>query len=206
MQSRVAGKKRRTLKDIDRRLTAAEVFTLITRKSWPYKTDIDFYRCRDRALLALLYLTMGRVSSVLRLYKSHFDLKTDPDFIIIRNMKVIKRKKESVRRFGYPLRDVALPRQGRLSPFTRLVEDYLRFLNDEDKLFNFGRVRAWQIVNYITGKWCHDFRSQGESYFGRYVFRRDPFGMAEYIGIKNIQSLSEYVKTTWEDYKRQLLR
>jgi len=199
-------KKKRTLKDIKERLRPEEVYQLITMKTWPYATNQQFYHTRDRALLALLYLTAGRISAVLRLVKRQFDFDADPDFIIIRNMKVIKRKKEDVQKMGYPLRDVALPRRGVLAPFTELVEDYLNLLSDEDVLFRFDRKRAWQITKHITGKWNHYFRSQSESYYGRYVFRRDPIGLAEYIGIKNIQTLREYVKTSWEDYRDQLLR
>jgi len=199
-------RKKRTLKDIKERLRPEEIYHLIIMKTWPYANNQQFYHARDRALLALLYLTAGRISAVLRLVKAQFDFDADPDFIIIRNMIVIKRKKEHVRREGYPLRDVGLPRKGTLAPFTKLVETYLNMISHDDVLFPFGRKRAWQITNHITGKWNHYFRSQSESYYGRYVFRRDPIGLAEYIGIKNIQTLKEYVKTTWEDYRDQLLR
>jgi len=196
---------KRTLKDIKYRLSPKQVYDLITSKAYPYAWDRAFYQTRDRALLALLYLTGGRISEVLRLRKSQFDF-VDPNFIIIKDMIVVKRKKSVVTREGYPIREVALPLKGRLAAFTELVVKYLDLLDEDEKLFKFTRQRAWQIVYYITGKWNHYFRSQAESYLGRYVFRRDPVGLAEYMGIKNMQTLREYVKTSWLDYKRELLK
>jgi len=197
---------KRTLKDIKYRLSPKQVYDLICGKAYPYAWSRFFYQTRDRALLALLYLTGGRISEVLRLRKSQFDFDLDPNFVVIRDMVVVKRKKSIVAKEGYPIREVALPLKGRLAAFTRLVIKYLELLDEDEKLFKFTRQRAWQIVYYITGKWNHYFRSQAESYLGRYVFRRDPVGLAEYMGIKNVQTLREYVKTSWEDYKRELLK
>jgi len=197
---------KRTLKDIKYRLSPKQVYDLICGKVYPYAWRRVFYQTRDRALLALLYLTGGRISEVLRLRKSQFDRLIDPNFVVIRDMVVVKRKKSVVAREGYPIREVALPLKGRLAVFTRLVIKYLELLDEDERLFKFTRQRAWQITSYITGKWNHYFRSQAESYLGRYVFRRDPVGLAEYMGIKNVQTLREYVKTSWLDYKRELLK
>jgi integrase len=197
--------------NIESRLRPREIYELITSKTLPYKTDEEFYQVRDRALLALLYLTAGRISEVLMLKKSQFDSETETDFIIIRDMKVIKRRKETIARHGVPIREeVPLPKRGHLSHFTSLVIDYLMRIEDKAPLFpsnkkanpHLSRVRAWQIVNGITGQWCHYFRSQSESHYGR-IFN-NLIALADFVRVENIQTLREYVKTSWQDYRRQL--
>jgi site-specific recombinase XerD len=203
-------KHKRGNRNIDRRLRPREIYELITMRTLSYKTTPDFYHARDKALLSLLYLTAGRITEVLRLKKSQFDSETDKDFIIIRDMQVVKRRKETLVKYGVPLREVPLPLKGQLSHFTRSVTDYLKRIEDEAMLFpsnkkanlHMSRIRAWQIVNGITDQWCHYFRSQAESHYGR-VFK-DVIALSNFVRVVNVQTLSEYVKTSWEDYRTQL--
>jgi len=202
--------KRRTNEDIKERYSIKQIYDLVTSKAWPYKTNESFYITRDKALMSLLFLSAGRISEVLSLTKEQFDFEADRNFVIIRNMVLVKRLKmrkgKPVKHRTSPIRDeVPLPLRGPLSKFTRLVLDYLNLLSDpKAKLFNFKRHRAWQIVNYVTGEWCHWFRSQAESYYGKYVFNT-PFALRDFVGISDIESLGPYVKTEWRDYKDQLL-
>lgn len=194
--------KKRTLEDIREKLSPTEMFELITSKHWPYKTNKEHFFTRDKALMALLYLTAGRISEVLYLKKSQFQMDLDPDFIIIKNMIVVKRKKK---RKYLPIRDeVPLPKKGTLKKFTNLVIDYLNLVEKVDiKLFSFNRSRAWQIVNYVTGKWCHFFRSQSESYYGK-VFG-NIFALKDFVMVTDAKTLSQYVKTDWREYRNRLL-
>jgi len=124
-------------------LRSPEIYEIITSKSWPYKTNKEFYESRDRALMALLYLTCGRITEVLSLTKKQFDLESEPNFVIIRNMIVVKRKKKAKRKSRAIHDEVPLPKMGPLAPFTNLVLDYLKLVeNSEDKLFPIGRNRA----------------------------------------------------------------
>jgi len=66
---------------------------LITSKTWIYKEKREFYYKRDRALMSLLFLTAGRISEVLSLTKEQFDFQADRNFIVIRNMILVKRLK-----------------------------------------------------------------------------------------------------------------
>jgi integrase len=197
------GVRRRTLEDIKRKLSPSQIYSLIAGKTWPYKTQPDFYHARDRALMSLLYLTCGRITEVLSLKKSQFMLDMDPDFVIITDMIVVKRKKKA--RKTMPIRDeVPLPKRGPLAKFTKLVLDYLAMLEGEDvKLFMFGRRRAWQIVRYVTGYWCHFFRSQGESYYGKLF--RNIFALKDFVMVTDAKTLSQYVKTDWREYRDRLL-
>ncbi len=206
----LVGVSRRTNEDIKRRLSLEQIYTLITSKSWPYKVGLDFYPVRDKALMALLFLTAGRISEVLSLSKEQFDFEADRNFIVIRNMILVKRLKtrkgKLVRHKTAPIRDeVPLPLKGPLSKFTNFVQGYLDMISEpKEKLFKFKRHRAWQIVNFVTGQWCHWFRNQAESYYGKYVFNT-PFALRDFVGVSDIESLGPYVKTRWRDYQNKLL-
>ncbi len=206
----LVGVSRRTNEDITKRLGLEQIYNLITEKMWPYKEKREFYIKRDRALMALLFLTAGRISEVLSLRKEQFDTQADKDFIIIRNMILVKRLKtrkgKPVKHRTAPIRDeVPLALKGPLSKFTQLVQGYLNSISEpKEQLFRFKRHRAWQIVNYVTGQWCHWFRSQAESYYGRYVFNTS-FALRDFVGVSDIESLGPYVKTQWRDYKEGLL-
>lgn len=201
---------RRTLEDIKARLGLEQIHNLITSKTWPYKTDWENYYRRDRCLMALLFLTAGRISEVLSLTREQFDFEADRNFVIVRNMILVKRLKtrkgKPVKHTTAPIRDeVALPLHGPLSKFTLLIEDYVQSLIDpKQKLFVFGRRRAWQIVRFTTSKWCHWFRSQAESYYGKYVYT-SAFALRDFVGVTDIESLGPYVKTSWRDYEDKLL-
>lgn len=202
--------KRRTNEDIKERLGIQQIYHMVTTNSWPYKTNMEFYIKRDKALMSLLFLTAGRISEVLSLNKEQFDFQADKNFIIIRNMILVKRLKtrkgKPVKHRTAPIRDeVPLALKGPLSKFTRLVQDYLNLIEEpKEKLFKFKRHRAWQIVNNVTGQWCHWFRSQSESYYGKYVFNT-PFALRDFVGVSDIESLGPYVKTQWRDYQGKLL-
>jgi integrase len=208
-RSWLVGVRRRTNEDIKERLSLKQIYSLITDKEWPYKQNIEFYHIRDRALMALLFLTAGRISEVLSLRKEQFDFEADKNFIAIRNMILVKRLRtrrgKPVKHKTAPIRDeVPLPLKGPLAKFTKLVLEYLKLLGEDAKLFTFGRRRAWQIVRHVTEKWCHWFRSQAESYYGKYVFNT-PFALRDFVGVSDIESLGPYVKTQWRDYYARLL-
>jgi len=201
------GVERRTLRDIKYRLTPYQIYDLITAKTWPYKTNPNFYHCRDRALMAILFISGGRIHETLRLIKGQFDFKADPDFIIIRNFYVGKRKKKTLQRYGQLLREVPLPKNpdAILYRFTKLIVDYLNLLkSNDDLLFKFGRIRAWQIVNHCTGRWNHWFRAMSLSWFANLI--RNPYAVAQMLGIENVNTIMWYFTGTWQDYRDQLLR
>lgn len=192
--------KRRTLKDKGPRLRPEEIFELITKKEWPYKTKWKFYPIRDRALLSLLYLCCGRISEILGggkrnlpgLVKAQFE--DIGDVILIRNFQVLK---------TYQIRDEwPLPKRGQLAPFTDLIIEFLPLITTN--LFNFGRVRGYQICAHITGKWPHWFRAQGEAYWMTFV--KDPFRLATGLKLKDPKTLMEYIPFEWRDFERELKR
>jgi len=201
------GVSRRTLRHIKRTYTPEEIYQLITSRSWPYRTWAPHYHKRDRCFLALLYLTAGRICEVLSLKRSQFDLKADPQFIIIRNMITEKIGPASS---NLPFREeFPLPREGDLKPFTDLVLEYLEELHEEDEiLFPFKRQRGWRIVNHITGFWPHWFRAQAERMYGKLI-GGGPEGiykLRDFLNVANIQTLGKYIKTEWEESRENLLK
>jgi len=132
----------------------------------------------------------------------------DPDFVMITNMIVVKRKKKQ--RKSPPIRaEVPLPKEGPLAKFTKLVVEYLKMLPEDAELFEFKRRRAWQIVKHVTGKWCHYFRSQGESWYSQgeswYGKIYDVFGLKEFVKVTSIETLGDYVQAPWRQYRDRLL-
>lgn len=206
MRFRRDGTDRRTLKDIEEWLKPEEIYDLITSKSWHYKTDIEFYQKRDKALMSLYFLTGGRNNEALRLRKRNFDQISDPQFILLKGMYISKRTKKTIAKRGPRVTirtDIRLPLFGRLSPFTLLVLDYLDQIYEEDRLFPFSVRRSHQIIKDVTGKWVHWFRAQSENFYGK-VFM-DPVKLAKFIGITNIQSVMDYVPFDEKAYEKDLL-
>lgn len=187
----------------------SQMLRIIKHGQWEYKTDTDYYHKRDLALASLLYLTSGRINEVLRLKTSQFSMdETDPDFMIIQNFWVSKRKQGKT----HPVLEIPLPLKGKLGPFTKHVREYLELLGPEDKLFTFSRHRAWAIIRHITndpgnsnpGWFCHWFRAQSLSYHVSVI--RSTVAVANQRGVENPATLKHYDQGTWRQYKEELKR
>lgn len=193
---------RRTLRNIRRYLTPEQVHELIVNsKLWLYRTTPKLFHSRDRALLATLYLTAGRINEVLQINKSQFDF-IDDDFIIIRDFEISKRKAMILQSEGIPKVDIPLPREGTMKPFTLLLMTY--YAIGPEHLFNIGRRRAHQLCRHMTGKWCHWFRSQRLSYLMNTI--KSETIVARMLGIKNPGTIRHYYKGEWEEHRDILLK
>jgi hypothetical protein len=152
---------------------------MISRKGWPYSEGegtpqdlarVERFRLRDRALVSILYAGELRVSEALRLIKKQFSL--EEDCLRVREVLLSKHHKGAVE-----YRSCRLPLRGERARFTRIIQQYLETLEDENRLFPWslkvkvsdtghtyqikgtgeikpiisyrmnGTVRAWQIVN-----------------------------------------------------------
>lgn len=176
---------------------------MVMRKGWNYKTNQDYYLKRDRAFLSLMFLSGLRVSEVLRIREDQFDLESDLEFVIVRDVQISKRKVRTIQREGVPKIDVALPLSGELSLFTKLVLDYLSVCESE-RLFTFGPARALVITKATTGKWNHYFRSQRLSHLINLIRSTD--ATAKIVGIKNPGTIAHYYKGTWREFREELSR
>lgn len=193
------GTSRRTLQDIEPivyRQIERRIYNMIYEEHWPYKVRIPFYVARDRALMALLFLTMGRIHEVLKLTKSQFDLVSNPKFVIIQNYEVGKRKKATIRRFGRTYIDIPISKK---SIFMKTITDYLEV--SDEKLFKFGRYRAWQIIKHVTGLWCHWFRAQAQSFYVNKL--GNPAVVSDMFKVK-IETIMFYFRGLWMDHQDKL--
>ena len=151
---------------------------LVEKCGAEYRSNQDYLRRRDKALVAALFLTGGRVREVLSLKKNNFDFdneeaKRDNAFLV-RNMIVLKRstgggkRKRVTRTFPIWRND---PLVKHLLAWLREIDGYL-FLSKEKKIRPMGRTRAHQIVSilgesldipvhHINPQW---FRVQREHY------------------------------------------
>jgi len=110
---------RKTLNDIEKTPSPRELYEqLMAGHGWPYKTNIEFYLCRDRALVSLLYLCACRISEAIGLRLNQF--KKEPTRIVIESMLLAKRKAGKVK-----YREAWLPLQGERAMFTNLILTYI---------------------------------------------------------------------------------
>lgn len=189
-------KRRSVKKDIKRYLSPQEIFELINNsKEWDYKTLKELYVIRDKALISVLYLTGGRISEVLKLVFEQLDFSV-PDFIIIKDMEISKRRKGSYK----PKLNFPLPLKGDLGKITNFFIGYYNIVKTkEGRIFPISRFRAHAIIKNNTGLWCHYFRSQWLSF--RVNKLKSALITAQLMGITNPQTLMHYYKTMWEEHK-----
>jgi len=99
--------------------------SIINVEGWPYKTNIALFRLRDRALICLLILTGLRISEALLLKRLQFRIYKRK--ILLANAETVKH--------GLLRTKIILPKQGKLSTFTFVFEEWL---NTIPKLFTEG--------------------------------------------------------------------
>jgi len=199
---------RRTLKDIPYYPDPKEIYdAIMASPGWPYRNKNPRLIARDRALVALLYLTGLRVSEALRLTKRQFT--EHEGYILIRSIKLSKSHVEGKpRRVQY--RDARLPLTGERAPLTALVTEYLSMLGEDERLFPWslaknrwgqiaGGKRAWQVVKaYLPDHTCHWLRAYCENYLYD-MWGRDLLAVADYVKV-DPRTLEQYIRRRHELY------
>lgn len=149
---------------------------------------------RDRALICCAYLMALRISEVLRLKKSNFKRAEHPftqeEYIYVGDIQLSKRKVLGRPR-KYQEREGMLTLSGERKPLTEMINSYLLYLKDDEKLFPFKPQRAWQIITTITGYPPHFFRAFGEDYLYE-GWGKDPVAVADYIKV-DIRTFAHYI-------------
>jgi len=190
--------KRRTLKFIQYYPTPKEIYSqIVNAEPWSYKTDMEFYQTRDRALAALTYLLGGRISEILRLKKNQFLI--DHDKVVVRGIQLSKSRYRNRPRREQYREEAWLPMQGERSSLTHLVLDYLQLLEGDALLFSFGRVRAWQIISKLLGVPCHWLRAYCENYLYD-NWGKDILAVSDYIKV-DPRTLQLYIRRSYQKYK-----
>jgi len=205
---------KRGVNDIDDFIELKRLIAIVKTVE-PYYEYEPWKTIRDRALLALLALTGCRISELLSVLKSQVEIQDE--WVIIRNIFTLKRWKRKYEKYldekgiqrkrciwkerEHILVDKPLPREGVLACLTNIFLEYYDIAK-KGPLFDISRGRAWQIVNKLTGKWCHYFRSQRISFLCRKI--NNAVEVSDLMGIKNLQTLKGYYKGGWEHLKQEL--
>jgi integrase len=175
-----------------------------------YKNKQDYFRKRDKALVAALFLTAGRVSEVLILKKNNFDLDNEEakraDAFLVRDMVLLRRstvkgKRRRVTRTFPIWHDEPLVPY--LSKWLPEIDGYL-FPSDKKKNRHMGRARVHQIVSdlgtrldipvHINASW---FRVQREYYL---VKKKgfSPYDVQAYIGLRQPPNIFRH-REDWQN-------
>lgn len=189
---------RRVLKNIKSYWTVDELFNkILEAEPWPYRPqNMDRLFIRDKALCSLQYLLAARISEVLRLRKGQFVEDEELEGIRVKGIKLSKRKSEE-----YRPENTVLPLYGPRKKFTLLVLEHLHSLKVDERLFQFGTNRAWQIVNHMLGIPDHWLRAFGEDYlYDR--FDGDLLAVADYVRV-DARTLQLYLRKRYEKYVKQ---
>lgn len=201
------------LTKVSKRGTKYEVYTISRRflenlrikilsKNIEYKTNKEMYHSRDNALCCGLLLSGLRASEIPLLKKYQIE---DNKLLKVRTIK------------GGDLRKkIPLPTQRELGEWTRIFYYWLEkipyktafvyprgcgFSIDFDHYIS--RVRVYQIVREKTGYYPHFFRSVHASIYAR-VFGFDAWKLKSFMGWKNLNSSSPYVKSNWEQDENKI--
>jgi Phage integrase family. len=176
-----------------------EPFTFIeqieTANHHEYTVDAETKIRRDKALVAFLGLTGMRISEALNIDCSQVKLNDDPQYIVVKDVKILKRRKTVKNEF-------VLPKTGILQPLTEMVLAHLDN-RKESPLFDLSRYWAWKIVKRMTGKWCHYFRSQRISFLVNEK-RLPPTAICKMMGMKDLKTVLHYDKSAWQDFRNEL--
>lgn len=208
--TRLNQKGKRAVKDIPIFLDArlwSELESLVSSCQWPYKTNVEEFHQRDKALICLLILSGLRVSELLKLKRLQFRIyenKTE-----LANVKTLKN--------GLPRDRIILPHEGKLAPFTRTFEEWLLkvpspecyvFPRGSAEGFHWdrplGRKRVFWIIKTSTNRFPHWFRSVCETVYGRIIFRNNAWKLKEFMGLKRLDSTTPYVRGSWEEDENRI--
>lgn len=192
-----SGKGRRTLKFIDRYRTPRQLIDRINKDGWHYVTRKEFYKKRDSALCAILYVCALRVSEALRIKRDQCEIMSGR--VVIEAIRLSKaHKADKIRRNQF--REYAfIPLVGERAELGRMVKDYLELLDGDDKLFCFGSSRAYRIVNATLGVPPHWLRAFGENYLYD-NWEKDLLAVADYVKV-DPRTLAHYIRRSYTKYK-----
>lgn len=167
---------------------------------------------RDRALIATIFLTGGRISEVLLLRRSSFNL-SEPTVIVVKSMRVLKRFRKvgekivegKKRWITEELEDYRSFPISRKEPPVPILEEWLGGLKGEEKLFDISRVKAFQIVRGLGKElYPHWFRAQRACQLAvDYGF--DLHELMDYFYWKDIKIAMHYSKLGWRGLAKKMV-
>jgi len=165
---------------------------------------------RIKALIATLFLTGGRISEVLSLKRSNFDLSREEE-IIVRRMPVGKRfkkvgerivdgKKRWITEKVKAYRSFPIMRREPLVPF---LVNYLETLKPRIRLFTITRVRAFQIIRGLCGKYPHWFRAQRACQLAE-EYDLELNALMDFFSWRDVKTAMRYTSLGWRGLARKM--
>lgn len=138
---------------------------------------------RNKAMIALLYLTGARISEILSVKREDFVVDEKKKMIIV-NISVEKRGENWVH--SVPM--------GFNAPFMTYIARWLD-ANNSGLLFPIGRIRAWRIVHQLNSDvWPHAFRrNRGNRLIDKGA---SPHELMTWMGWKSISTADNYITRT----------
>ena len=180
----------------------------ITKTQYPYKVNMHQLTQRDQALTAFFILTGVRNSETQTIKKKQ--TRNYQTHILIKNIQSSKN--------GNLRDEIILPKTGGLAPFTQLFETWLNQIPDKENILfpaaningqpnwnkPLSRQRIHRIIKTTTGMFPHWFRGVCETIYGKQIFQNDIYALQEFMGIKNLNSLTPYVNSQWRKYTQNI--
>jgi integrase len=148
----------------------------------------------EKAFVAVVFLTGGRVSECLTLKKQHFILgtKNTRKFLIIK-IRTLKKRKYKRRILPIPLDD----------PLIHYITNYLDEIEEGGLLFPFSRTKAWRIIKRLSKRvgldlWLHLLRHMRLT---ELVVERDftDQHLVGFAGWSDSRPAKEYIKLNWKN-------
>lgn len=196
---RTKARYRRTLYFVETPPTPKELYErLVSSSGWAYKTNMEYYLKRDRALVSVLYLMAVRVSEALRLKRSQLTIKEQE--ITVRKIELSKTRWRGKPRQSQFRSEAWIPLHGERGMLGQLVLDYVRELDPDTRLFSFKEHRAWEIVTALIDDTCHWLRAYGEDFLYEHM-NHDILAVADYIKVDAV-TLQRYVRKRYTKYPR----
>jgi len=169
----------------------------LKKKRIPHEGDIkviaaNINNIRTRALFVMLYLTAGRVSELC------YDLKKKDLVFQYKNGRAIllinmPNRKHKVRHF----KDIPIPID-KEQVLLELLNQYLKTLSNESVLFNFGKIRAYQLIRRATGWNNHWLRHLRATHLVLYHDFNEQL-LIRFMGWTNSLPAKNYMELRWSD-------
>jgi len=164
----------------------------------PSENDIkvvaaNIHSVKTRALFIMLYLTAGRVTELVdgNVKKSDIQLKYKNNRAVML-IKMPNRKHKTRHWKDIP---IPLDKEGVL---IKLLNEYLKTRYTDDKLFEFGKIRSYQLIRAATGWNNHWLRHLRLTHLVlNYDFNEQL--LVRFAGWTNSLPAKEYMELRWTD-------
>ena len=152
---------------------------------------------RTRALFILLYLTAGRITEVCGdLKKRDLTIETRHQrMLLLINMPNRKHKTRHYKEIPIPADNHGL--------YLKLLNEYLKTKENDDILFPFGKIRAYQLIRAATGFNNHWLRHLRLTHL-IINFDFNEFMLMKYAGWTNTSPAKSYTELRWGDFLDKL--